>query len=131
MKRIIILMAILVSSCSPIRFVNRTTLSDYKLMNDSHLSALDLYIGSKDLEGAVILLMTKDINRSTSTMYINHIMSVSKLYILPFSFVANYKGKKVIIYSKKDGYINPRLYPSSFINEMKTLIDDDFNLIQD
>ena len=34
----------------------------------------------------------------------------------------------ILIYSKKDGYVDPRKYQKSFISKMKNLLDNDWSL---
>ena len=129
MKKIVILSVLIFSfGCSSISYVNKKELKEIEIKDIFLLKSINQYLKTNKQDKSLVVIITKDINNSKSVKYINHILSLSKLYTNPLSSYAIHNNNIILIYSKKDGYVDPRKYQKSFISKMKNLLDNDWSL---
>jgi len=129
MKKIVILSVLIFSfGCSSISYVNKTELKEIEIKDIFLLKSINQYLKTNKQDKSLVVIITKDINNYKSVKYINHILSLSKLYTNPLSSYAIHNNNIILIYSKKDGYVDPRKYQKSFISKMKNLLDNDWSL---
>jgi len=121
-------------SCStPVKLIDndknitRITLSDSDLFN-----AIDYYIKNRMTtnEKGLITISSKNINNKNKPKFINHIHGLSEIYMHPISAYTIYKNDTILIYSKKDKFVNPKKYSSEFTKSMKLILVDDWTLIE-
>jgi hypothetical protein len=129
MKKIVILSVLIFSfGCSSISYVNKKELKEIEIKDIFLLKSINQYLKTNKQDKSLVVIITKDIINSKSVKYINHILSLSKLYTNPLSSYAIHNNNIILIYSKKDGYVDPRKYQKSFISKMKNLLDNDWSL---
>lgn len=72
----------------------------------------------------MIILLSKDLNNPKETKYLNHIFNDSHIYNEPISGYFVYNRDTILVYSKKDKYINPWKYTAEFSSKMKLQLND-------
>lgn len=72
----------------------------------------------------LIVILSKDFNNPNKPKYLNHIFNDSQIYNEPISGYFVHKADTILIYSKKDKYINPWKYSSAFSAKMKQQLND-------
>jgi len=96
------------------------SIDDYILNNFNKKDVVDIENRAKRL----VIIASKNINNPDKSKYISHIRNDSSIYNEPISGYFIYKNDTILIYSKKDKYINPWKYPAGFSASMKQQLND-------
>jgi hypothetical protein len=100
------------------------------LTNDTELlKNLDTYLDENyfntDNKRIAIIYFSDKIDLKNSNYYISSIANLSHIYYYPFSSYFIYKGRPVLLYSKKDDFLNPDFYYEELINLLAENLHDD------
>lgn len=78
----------------------------------------------KDYQKTIIVLLSKDLNDPKKVKYLNHIFQDSYIYNEPISGYFIHNQDTILVYSKKDNFVNPWKYPPEFSAKMKQQLND-------
>lgn len=74
----------------------------------------------------LMVIYSRDLLDGKKDKYIRHIRNGFDIYYLPISGFFEHKGDTILVYSKKDRFINPWKYSSEFSSKMKKSLLDNF-----
>ncbi|ANH61030.1 hypothetical protein [Dokdonia donghaensis] len=121
--------------CSSVnKYYQNDELIIYDIKDDFLLRSISLYkkeqlseFKNSEIRGYrknMIIILSKDLNDPNEKKYINHIFNDSHIYNEPISgFFINEKDT-ILVYSKKDCFINPWKYTAEFSSKMKVQLND-------
>ncbi|MEZ4795881.1 MAG: hypothetical protein R2785_01820 [Flavobacteriaceae bacterium] len=130
-KLLFIVILLFVLSCkSQERYFNKDVLSEIKIENHKLVEIIDEYLKLYKTDYFALAIYSDNFFDNSSQFYIRDASVVSKIFEFPISYYSIYKNNLVLIYSKKDRYVNPRKYSVDFVNYVKKTLDDNWTEIE-
>lgn len=134
-KVILFLSTLLIVGCSTInKFYENDELIVYNIKDEFLLKSITVYKNEQlnklknskinSYKKTMIILLSKDVNDPKETKYLNHVFNDSHIYGQPISGYFVYEQDTILVYSRKDRYINPWKYTAEFSSKMKVQLND-------
>jgi hypothetical protein len=130
-KLLVITILLFVLSCkSQESYFNKDVLSEIKIKNHKLTEIIDDYLKLYKTNYFALAIYSDNIFDNSSQFYISDASDVSQIFEFPISYYSIYKNNLILIYSKKDRYVNPRKYSVDFVNYVKKTLDDNWTEIE-